>query len=73
MKAVWEGTAKKFNGLGLSGISMACTGLALVIASPQEPLSQCALCPLMLNSVAYYCPIKCLSFEGLFNEVSRND
>ncbi|WP_267865227.1 DUF3693 domain-containing protein, partial [Vibrio parahaemolyticus] len=25
---------KKFNGLGLSGISMACAGLALVIASP---------------------------------------
>ncbi|HCZ9673273.1 TPA: hypothetical protein O4I60_004007, partial [Vibrio parahaemolyticus] len=38
IKAVWEGIAKKFNGLGLSGISMACTGLALVIASPQEPL-----------------------------------
>ncbi|HHY0466725.1 TPA: DUF3693 domain-containing protein [Vibrio parahaemolyticus] len=43
IKAVWEGIAKKFNGLGLSGISMACTGLALVISSPQEPLSQCAL------------------------------
>lgn len=34
---------KKFNGLGLSSISMACTGLALVISSPQEPLLQCAL------------------------------
>ncbi|HCG9873704.1 TPA: hypothetical protein NJ716_000645 [Vibrio parahaemolyticus] len=43
LRAVWEGTAKKFNGLGLSGISMACTGLALVIASPQESLLQCAL------------------------------
>ncbi|EGR1982803.1 hypothetical protein D2H27_07460 [Vibrio parahaemolyticus] len=43
MKAVWEGIAKKFNGLGLSGISMACTGLALVISSPQESLLQCAL------------------------------
>ncbi|QEL43567.1 hypothetical protein BSR23_025010 [Vibrio parahaemolyticus] len=43
MKAVWEGTTKKFNGLGLSGISMACTGLALVIASPQELLFQYAL------------------------------
>ncbi|MBE4096653.1 hypothetical protein HJ106_10840 [Vibrio parahaemolyticus] len=38
MKAVWEGIAKKFNGLGLSSISMVCAGLALVIASPQEPL-----------------------------------
>ncbi|HCM1303389.1 TPA: hypothetical protein N2906_001406 [Vibrio parahaemolyticus] len=73
MKAVWEGTTKKFNGLGLSGISMACTGLALVIASPQEPLLQCALYLLMLNSIAYSDLIKCLSFEGQFNEVSRND
>ncbi|EGQ9250348.1 hypothetical protein F9H63_24625 [Vibrio parahaemolyticus] len=73
MKAVWEGIAKKFNGLGLSGISMACTGLALVIASPQEPLLQCALYLLMLNAIAYTNLIKCLSFEGLFNEVSRND
>ncbi|MBE4178639.1 hypothetical protein HJ092_01130 [Vibrio parahaemolyticus] len=73
MKAVWEGIAKKFNGLGLSGISMACTGLALVISSPQEPLLQCALYLLMLNAIAYANSIKCLSFEGLFNEVSRND
>ncbi|MGY5825738.1 DUF3693 domain-containing protein, partial [Vibrio antiquarius] len=29
--------------LGLSGISMGCAELALVIASPQEPLLQCAL------------------------------
>lgn len=52
---------------------MACTGLALVIASPQESLLQCALWALMLNTIAYVCPIKCLSFEGQFNEVSRND
>ena len=43
IKAVWEGIAKKYNGLGLSSISMVCAGLALVIASPQEPLLQCAL------------------------------
>ncbi|HGF4952747.1 TPA: DUF3693 domain-containing protein [Vibrio parahaemolyticus] len=43
IKSMWESIAKKFNGLGLSGISMACTGLALVIASPQESLLQCAL------------------------------
>ncbi|HBC3386019.1 TPA: hypothetical protein KDX83_002140 [Vibrio parahaemolyticus] len=73
MKAVWEGTAKKFNGLGLSGISMACTGLALVITSPQEPLLQCALYLLMFNAVAYSIFIICSSFEGQFNEVSRND
>lgn len=48
---------------------MVCAGFA----SPQEPLHQCALYLLMLNAIAYASPIKCLSFEGLFNEVSRND
>ena len=52
---------------------MACAGLALVIASPKESLFQCALCLLILNSIAYACRIKYPSFEGLFNEVSRND
>lgn len=52
---------------------MTCAGLALVIASPQESLYQCALWALMLNAIAYAYPIKCLSFEGQFNEVSRND
>ncbi|HGF5163486.1 TPA: DUF3693 domain-containing protein [Vibrio parahaemolyticus] len=65
--------AKKFDRLGLSSISITCAELALVIASPQEPLYQCALWALMLNAIAYACPIKCLSFEGRFNEVSRND
>ncbi|HCH0725119.1 TPA: hypothetical protein NKO64_003678 [Vibrio parahaemolyticus] len=36
--------AKKFDRLGLSSISITCAKLALVIASPQEPLCQCALC-----------------------------
>ncbi|MBE4431608.1 hypothetical protein HJ019_23530 [Vibrio parahaemolyticus] len=72
-QTLWQNIGKKFNGLGLSSISMACAGLALVIASPQEPLYQCALWALMLNTIAYAYPIKCLSFEGQFNEVSRND
>ncbi|HHP5764773.1 TPA: DUF3693 domain-containing protein [Vibrio parahaemolyticus] len=65
--------AKKFDRLGLSSISITCAELALVIASPQEPLYQYALWALMLNAIAYAYPIKCLSFEGQFNEVSRND
>ncbi|MGM6659081.1 DUF3693 domain-containing protein [Vibrio parahaemolyticus] len=65
--------AKKFDRLGLSNISITCAELALVIASPQEPLYQCALWALMLNTIAYAYSIKCLSFEGQFNEVSRND
>ncbi|EJG1838762.1 hypothetical protein BG254_RS23605 [Vibrio parahaemolyticus] len=72
-QTLWQNIGKKFNGLGLSSISMVCAGLALVIASPQEPLLQCALWALMLNAIAYAYPIKCLSFEGQFNEVSRND
>ncbi len=52
---------------------MACAGFAVVFTSPLEPLHQCALWALMLNAIAYACPIKCLSFEGQFNEVSRND
>ncbi|HCM0726074.1 TPA: hypothetical protein N2740_001317 [Vibrio parahaemolyticus] len=44
MKAVWKGISKKFDWLGLTSISMACAGLALVIASPKESLYQCALC-----------------------------
>ncbi len=52
---------------------MACTGLALVIASPQEPPLQYALYLLMFNEVAYRLFIKYTSFEVQFNEVSRND
>ncbi|HHI5029174.1 TPA: DUF3693 domain-containing protein [Vibrio parahaemolyticus] len=36
--------SKKFDRLGLSSISITCAKLALVIASPLEPLYQCALC-----------------------------
>ncbi|ELB2036008.1 hypothetical protein QNZ67_000833 [Vibrio parahaemolyticus] len=43
IKAVWEGIAKKFNGLGLSCISIACAGLAVVISSPARSTTQCAL------------------------------
>ncbi|WP_373272283.1 hypothetical protein [Vibrio parahaemolyticus] len=52
---------------------MICAGFAVVFTSPLEPLHQCALCLLILNSIAYVCRIKHPSFEGLFNEVSRND
>ncbi|MBY3747659.1 hypothetical protein HPQ58_20990 [Vibrio parahaemolyticus] len=73
IKAVWEGIAKKFNGLGLSGISMACTGLALVIASPQESLYQCALCDVMLNNVSYRLHIHPFDYQGIYDELSKNE
>ncbi|EIF8959356.1 hypothetical protein LF047_000648 [Vibrio parahaemolyticus] len=46
IRGMWENIAKKYNGLGLAGISMACGGLAMVISSPSESLLQCALCVL---------------------------
>ncbi|WP_444539395.1 hypothetical protein [Vibrio parahaemolyticus] len=52
---------------------MVCAGFAVVFTSPLESPHQCALYLLMLNAIAYASPIKCLSFEGQFNEVSRND
>ncbi|MFN1530597.1 DUF3693 domain-containing protein [Vibrio jasicida] len=43
IKAVWEGIAKKYNGLGLTSISMACAGFAVAFSSPVESSIQCAL------------------------------
>ncbi|HGY9610994.1 DUF3693 domain-containing protein [Vibrio harveyi] len=40
----WANIAKKFNGLGLTGISMACAGFAVAFSSPVESSIQCALC-----------------------------
>lgn len=52
---------------------MVCDGFAVVFTSPLEPLHQCALHLLMMGLIAYANLIKHPSFEGLFNEVSRND
>ncbi|EGU40872.1 hypothetical protein VII00023_11806, partial [Vibrio ichthyoenteri ATCC 700023] len=43
IRAHWTNIAKKFNGLGFSGISMTCSALALVFYTPKEALAQCAL------------------------------
>ncbi|MGY0616092.1 DUF3693 domain-containing protein [Vibrio sp. FJH11] len=43
IKSMWESIAKKYNGLGLSGISMAAAGLAVVVSSPVRSTIQCAL------------------------------
>ena len=40
----WANIAKKFNGLGLPSISMACAGFAVAFSSPVESSIQCALC-----------------------------
>ncbi|HCH5315237.1 TPA: hypothetical protein NKY78_000694 [Vibrio parahaemolyticus] len=43
-QTLWTNIAKKFNGLGLASISMACTGFAVAFSSPVESSIQCALC-----------------------------
>ncbi|KDN30087.1 hypothetical protein VFDL14_04965 [Vibrio fortis] len=40
----WQNIAKKFSGLNMSGISMACGGLALWMMPTQEALANCVLC-----------------------------
>ncbi len=42
----WQNIAKKFNGLNMSGISMACGGLALWMMPTQDALANCVLCAL---------------------------
>ncbi|MCG6235233.1 DUF3693 domain-containing protein [Vibrio furnissii] len=45
-KAYWERIAKKYNGLGLQGLSMAVDSLALYATEAKASLLQCALCTL---------------------------
>ncbi|MFB9216518.1 DUF3693 domain-containing protein, partial [Vibrio sinaloensis] len=76
IKAMWESIAKKFNGRGLQGISMVCSGLAMWIGTPYEAIVQCALCVLMLSAndiTETYGFINSLTFKRANHEVSRND
>ncbi|ELB2253666.1 hypothetical protein QNS24_003051 [Vibrio parahaemolyticus] len=73
MKAVWKGISKKFDWFGISRFSMVCAGLALVIASPQEPLLQYALCDVMLNNVSYQLHIHPFDYQGIYDELSKNE
>ncbi|WP_147052741.1 DUF3693 domain-containing protein, partial [Vibrio sagamiensis] len=43
IKAVWENIAKKFNGLGLSGISAVCAVFVSTEASPAGSMIRCVL------------------------------
>lgn len=52
---------------------MACTGLALVISSPQEPLLQCALYLLVFNKVINTLEDKISCFDGLVYKVARSE
>lgn len=43
-KQAWANIAKKYNGLGLSGISMACGTIAVMVSSHADAITKCALC-----------------------------
>ncbi|WP_102340995.1 DUF3693 domain-containing protein [Vibrio cyclitrophicus] len=45
-QVAWQNIAKKFNGLNMSGVSMACGGLVLWMMPTQEALANCVLCTL---------------------------
>ncbi|CAK1753711.1 DUF3693 domain-containing protein [Vibrio crassostreae] len=45
-QVAWQNIAKKFNGLNMSGVSMACGGLALWMMPTQEAIANCVLCTL---------------------------
>ncbi|WP_413470520.1 DUF3693 domain-containing protein [Vibrio navarrensis] len=64
---------KKFNGLGLTGISMACGALALGISDPVTLLSQCVLCRIMLIVAYRVFNQETSTFRGFIDEVLRND
>ncbi len=68
-QTLWSSIAKKFNGHGLSSISMACGALALYV----NQTSQCVLSRIMLNINSFHKYIKPLLFRGFTNEVPRYD
>ncbi|WP_231566662.1 DUF3693 domain-containing protein [Vibrio variabilis] len=43
-QALWNSIKKKFNGLNLHSISIACVGLAMWVGSPRETIAKCVLC-----------------------------
>ncbi|MEZ9720899.1 DUF3693 domain-containing protein [Vibrio splendidus] len=45
-QVAWQNIAKKFNGLNMSGVSMACGGLVLWMMPTQDAIAQCVLCAL---------------------------
>ncbi|WP_230461994.1 hypothetical protein [Vibrio parahaemolyticus] len=47
----------------MSNISTTCAELALVIASPQEPLYQCALCIVRIMGAYVECDCICVSYK----------
>ena len=66
IKQLWEHMAKKFDGLGLSRISMACGSLTLWMLQAKEQITNCVLCPIMLSETNH---IACqVVYKPFYNE-----
>lgn len=72
-KAYWERIAKKYNGLGLQGLSMALGGLMLYAVQLKELLLQYALCVIMYNSWVHITFGNNTPFRSIDSEVSRDE
>lgn len=66
---LWTNIAKKFNGLGLSSISMICGMFAVTLVSKV----QCVLCCVMLNDVSYQLHIQPFNYKVVYDALSEND
>lgn len=69
----WQRIAKKYNGLGLQGLSMALGGLMLTAYTSLEQLLKFALCVIMYNSWVHITFDNNTPFWSINSEVSRND
>jgi len=72
-QALWANIAKRYNGRGLHGISIACGGLIMWIGSPADAITKCALCEFMLNNVSYRLHIQPFDHKGLYDQLSKNE
>jgi len=68
-QTLWTNIAKKFNGLGLSSISMVCGLLALT----NLVMSKFALYRVMLNDVSYQLHIQPFNYKVVYDALSEND
>ncbi len=68
-QTLWHNIGKKFNGLGLSSISMVCGLLALT----NLVMSKFALYRVMLNDVSYQLHIQPFNYKVVYDALSEND
>lgn len=73
VKALWEGIAKKYNGLGLSSISMALAVFGIAQYQSIERSFNYALGCVMLNVVYISMSYESLIIRRFIDEIQRND